>query len=137
MDDFIYLIILAVLAVIGLPLAAIIVVVDTRKKMALMQTRIDRLGAGLHKLETADRASNIETVETLLPKSPVEPEIAPTAGLAALGTIGESGGLARLTPQPVLPWKKWLLWTLLILAAIVTARMALNLYREMNQSAPT
>jgi hypothetical protein len=59
------------------------------------------------------------------------------AGLAALGPIGESGGLARLTPQPVLPWEKWLLWTLLILAAIVTARMALNLYREMNQSAPT
>ena len=59
------------------------------------------------------------------------------AGLAGLGTIGESGGEARLAPQPTLPWKKWLLWTLLILAVIVTARMALKLYREMNQSAST
>ena len=80
MDDLIYLIILAVLAVIGLPLAAIVVMVDTRKKMALMQTQIDRLGAGLHKLETADGPSDIETVETPLPKSSVEPEIAPTVG---------------------------------------------------------
>ena len=59
------------------------------------------------------------------------------AGLARLGTIEESGGQARLTPQPVLPWKKWLLWTLLILAVIVTARMASKLYREMNASAST
>ncbi len=80
MDDLIYLIILAVLAVIGLPLAAIVVMVDTRKKMALMQTQIDRLGTGLHKLETADGPSDIETVETPLPKSSVEPEIAPTVG---------------------------------------------------------
>jgi len=54
------------------------------------------------------------------------------AGLASLGTTRESGGQARLTPQPALPWKKWLLWTLLILAVIVTARMASKLYREMN-----
>ncbi len=59
------------------------------------------------------------------------------AGLAGLGASGESGGEARLAPQPTLPWKKWLLWTLLILAVIVTARMALKLYREMNQSAST
>jgi len=54
------------------------------------------------------------------------------AGLARLGAITELGGQARLTPQPALPWKKWLLWTLLILAVIVTARMASKLYREMN-----
>ena len=59
------------------------------------------------------------------------------AGLARPGAIAESGGEARLAPQPALPWKKWLLWTLLILAAMVTARMALKLYREMNQSAST
>jgi hypothetical protein len=59
------------------------------------------------------------------------------AGLARLGTIEESGGQARLTPQPVLPWKKWLLWTLLILAVIVTVRMASKLYREMNASPST
>jgi len=48
-----------------------------------------------------------------------------------LGKIQESGGPSRLAPQPTLPWKKWLLWTLLILAAIVTGRMALRLYHEM------
>ncbi len=52
--------------------------------------------------------------------------------LVTLGTIRESGGPSRLAPQPTLPWKKWLLWTLLILAAIVTGRMALRLYREMD-----
>jgi hypothetical protein len=54
------------------------------------------------------------------------------AALASLGPIEQSGGSARLAPRPGLPWKKWLLWTLLVLAVIVTARMALNLYREMN-----
>jgi hypothetical protein len=52
--------------------------------------------------------------------------------LVTLGSIQESGGPSRLAPQPTLPWKKWLLWTLLILAAIVTGRMALRLYREMD-----
>ena len=59
------------------------------------------------------------------------------AGLARLGAIEESGGQARLTPQPELPWKKWLLWTLLILAVIVTVRMASKLYREMNPTPST
>ena len=51
--------------------------------------------------------------------------------LVTFGAIQESGGSSRLAPQPTLPWKKWLLWTLLILAAIVTGRMALKLYHEM------
>jgi len=55
MDNFIYLIILAVLAVIGLPLAAIVVMVDTRKNMAFMQSQIDRIGVGLHELQLAAR----------------------------------------------------------------------------------
>lgn len=54
------------------------------------------------------------------------------AVLVSFAAIEESGGQARLAPDPELPWKKWLLWTLLILAVIVTARMALRLYREMN-----
>ena len=58
------------------------------------------------------------------------------AGVAGLGRIEESGGVTRLAPPPNLPWAKWLLWTLLILAVIVTGRMAFNLYREMN-AAPT
>lgn len=53
------------------------------------------------------------------------------AAPVTLGAIQESGGISRLVPQPTLPWKKWLLWTLLILAAIVTGRMALRLYHEM------
>ncbi len=52
--------------------------------------------------------------------------------LVTLGSIEESGGYSRLAPQPALPWKKWLLWTLLILATIVTGRMAFKLYNEMN-----
>jgi len=51
--------------------------------------------------------------------------------LVTVGAIQESGGPSRLAPQPEMPWKKWLLWTLLILAAIVTGRMALKLYHEM------
>jgi hypothetical protein len=59
------------------------------------------------------------------------------AGIASLGNIEESGGAARLAPKPEVPWEKWLLWTLLILAVIVTVRMALKLYREMNASQST
>jgi hypothetical protein len=49
-----------------------------------------------------------------------------------LGEIEEAGGAARLAPQAELPWQKWLLWTLLVAAALVTGRMSLSLYREMN-----
>jgi len=57
--------------------------------------------------------------------------------LVRLGSIEESGGPSRLSPQPALPWKKWLLWSLLILAAIITGRMAFKLYNEMNNPQPT
>lgn len=53
--------------------------------------------------------------------------------LVGLGSIDEAGGAERLRPQTAWPWKKWLLWALLGLAAIVTGRMALKLYHEMNQ----
>jgi len=42
-------------------------------------------------------------------------------------------GVSRLAPLPTLPWKKWLLWSLLVLASIITGRMAFKLYREMSQ----
>ena len=92
MDDLIYLIILAILVVIGLPLAAIVVMVDTRKKMAGMQAQIDRIGVGLHKLDTAASTNtpNIETVETPLPKSPVEQEIDKSTREAANETTSET-----------------------------------------------
>ena len=54
--------------------------------------------------------------------------------LVGLGSINEAGGAERLQPQTDWPWKEWLLWALLGLAAIVTGRMALKLYREMDQS---
>ncbi len=54
--------------------------------------------------------------------------------LVVLGDIETAGGPGRLAAQPALPWQKWLLWSLLILAALVTGRMALRLYREMNQA---
>ena len=49
-----------------------------------------------------------------------------------LGPTREAGGAARLEAPVELPWMKWLLWTLLIVAVLVTGRMALRLYREMN-----
>jgi hypothetical protein len=51
-----------------------------------------------------------------------------------LGSTREAGGSARLRAPVELPWMKWLLWTLLIAAALVTGRMALRLYREMNST---
>lgn len=59
----------------------------------------------------------------------------PAASEVTLFAIEEAGGAARLAPAPTLPWKKWLLWAVLIAAALIAARMAFNLYREMNAPA--
>ncbi len=56
------------------------------------------------------------------------------SALVAVGPVAEAGGPDRLSPRVALPWQKWLLWVLLIVAALVTGRMALKLYREMNQA---
>ncbi len=50
-----------------------------------------------------------------------------------IGSIQTAGGESRLAAKTRLPWSKWLLWVLLILAALVTGRMAFSLYREMNR----
>ena len=55
----------------------------------------------------------------------------------SLLTVEESGGTARLAAQAELPWQKWLLWALLVAAALVTGRMSLSLYREMNSPQST
>jgi len=57
--------------------------------------------------------------------------------LVTLGTIQESGGTDRLAAQVALPWQKWLLWALLLAAVLVTGRMSLSLYREMNSPQST
>ncbi len=57
--------------------------------------------------------------------------------LVQLGSTEEAGGAERLEPQASLPWKKWLLWALLVIAALVTGRMAYRLYREMNAASPS
>ena len=54
------------------------------------------------------------------------------SALVRLGPVDEAGGSERLQPRMTLPWQKWLLWALLIGAALLTGRMALRLYREMN-----
>jgi len=55
----------------------------------------------------------------------------------SLLTVEESGGMSRLAPQAELPWQKWLLWALLVAAVLVTGRMSLSLYREMNSPQST
>jgi len=61
--------------------------------------------------------------------------------LVSMTVAMEAGGVKRLAPEPVkpvepdLPWQKWMLWTFLVLAAIITGRIAIKLYREMNQPA--
>ncbi len=50
----------------------------------------------------------------------------------ALGDPRPAGGPARLEARSSLPWLKWLLWALLLAAVLITGRMAMRLYREMN-----
>ncbi|HUV20375.1 MAG TPA: DUF2339 domain-containing protein [Gammaproteobacteria bacterium] len=76
MDEIIFLIILVVLAVIALPLISILVMVNTRKKIARMQAQIDGLGVSLETLRAAAANSpGIETLKTPLPTSPVEQKV--------------------------------------------------------------
>lgn len=49
-----------------------------------------------------------------------------------LGKPRLAGGIERLRPRATLPWLKWLLWVLLVAAVLITGRMALRLYRDMN-----
>jgi len=55
----------------------------------------------------------------------------------ALGVPQPAGGPGRLEPHSELPWMKWLLWALLVAAVLVTGRMAIRLYREMNGAEST
>jgi len=53
--------------------------------------------------------------------------------LVNIQSIQLAGGVLRLTPEAEYAWKKWLLWALLIVAVLVTGRMAFGLYRDMNR----
>ena len=53
--------------------------------------------------------------------------------LINMQSIQLAGGASRLAPKPEYAWKKWLLWALLIVAVMVTGRMAFGLYRDMNR----
>jgi len=53
--------------------------------------------------------------------------------LVNLQSIQLAGGVSRLAPEAEFTWKKWLLWALLIMAALITGRMAFGLYRDMNR----
>jgi len=48
-----------------------------------------------------------------------------------LNLIENAGGTSRLQAQAQTPWLKWLLWLFLALAVVITARMALSLYKDM------
>ena len=70
MDELTFIIILVILAVVGLPLAAILLAVSTRKKTALMQEQIDQLSTGLDELRVANVKANVQsTVRTETPQS--------------------------------------------------------------------
>jgi hypothetical protein len=57
--------------------------------------------------------------------------------LLRLGPAEEAGEVSRLAPLPALPWKNRLSWTPLVAKALVTARMAFNLYRATNNQQST
>ena len=55
---------------------------------------------------------------------------------AGLGERQTLGGAAALTPTaPPTPWQRYLLWAVLIAAVLLLARMAQQLYRQMNTPA--
>jgi uncharacterized membrane protein len=77
MDELTFIIILAILAVVGLPLAAILVAVSTRKKTALMQKQVDQLSASLDALRVANVRASVQSataVETTPPQEQQKPE---------------------------------------------------------------
>ncbi len=49
--------------------------------------------------------------------------------------IQQGSGIQRQNKAPVKPWKTWLLWAVLLIAVLVTGRMAFTLYRDMNRQA--
>ena len=53
--------------------------------------------------------------------------------LVNIQSIQLAGGVSRLAPEPQYAWKKWFLWILLIVAVLITGRMAFGLYRDMNR----
>ena len=59
--------------------------------------------------------------------------------LTATAVLGERltlGGDAALTPlPPPTPWQRYLLWAVLVAAVLLLARMAQQLYRQMNAPA--
>lgn len=57
--------------------------------------------------------------------------------LVYLKQVQLAGGPSRLSPELKLPWQQWLLWALLVLAVVVTGKMAMTLYREMNRDQAT
>lgn len=52
--------------------------------------------------------------------------------LVSITDIEIAGGASRLKSEAKIPWLKWLLWLLLFMAVLITAWMALTLYRDMN-----
>jgi len=48
-----------------------------------------------------------------------------------LGDVETRGGPSRLEVKAEVPWLKWLLWSFLLLAVLLTGRMAMSLYRDM------
>ncbi len=48
-----------------------------------------------------------------------------------LGPIQQAGGIVRLQAEAPTPWLKWSLWLFLVVAVMITARMAQSLYRDM------
>lgn len=79
----------------------------------------------------ADSQSKAANLGEMLAVDLTDPE--QRGALVTLGATETAGGPEKLIPKTKLPWKKWLLWALLLLAVLVTGRMALGLYREMNR----
>ena len=91
MDSFGFFVVLTVLTVIGLPVAAVILIVVTRKKLAGMQRQIDRLDSRISELQVSPERSAVRQpiAATETPDATVAPP--QPAGYAAAQT-GAAGG---------------------------------------------